>query len=76
VNWKETKNCLVRYGIVDARLPERWRPSIDLSGASLRGANLSRAYLRGTNLSEADLHGAFLSYAILNEANLRNANLC
>jgi len=76
VNWRETRERLIECGIAPARLPYTWRAKIDLSGVSLRGANLSCAYLRGANLSEADLHGAFLSFAILNEANLSNANLC
>jgi len=75
VNWRETRERLIGCGVNAARLPEIWRAKIDLSGVSLRGANLSCAYLRGANLSEADLHGTFLSFAILNEANLRNTNL-
>jgi uncharacterized protein YjbI with pentapeptide repeats len=57
----------------------------DLSGASLRDADLSSAWLDGVDLSGADLasaglyhtdlNGAILSGAILNEAELKGADL-
>jgi len=52
----------------------------DLSGASLReanlgGADLSEANLAGANLSGADLNGAALRAANLSGANLSGANL-
>ena len=54
--------------------------TIDLSGSSLRSANLRRADLRGANLRgadlrDADLRGANLSHANLQGANLSHANL-
>ena len=48
----------------------------ELSGANLYGADLSRANLYGADLSRADLlYGADLSGANLSEANLSGANL-
>ena len=47
----------------------------DLCFAHLRGADLRKAYLSGANLSGADLVGASLSEAKLSEANLSGAYL-
>ena len=56
MNWTETREKLLSYGIATERLPEAWEWRINLSGADLRGA-----YLRG-----ADLSGAYLSGAAIN----------
>ena len=48
---------------------------VDLSGATLGGANLFAACLPFANLSGANLSGAFLRQADLNLANLSGANL-
>jgi hypothetical protein len=65
-------------------------PGIDLSRATLSGANFSGANLSGANLSNADLNGAnfsnadlsgadlkraFFKYASLSNANLQDADL-
>lgn len=50
--------------------------SADLRGADLRGANLYSADLRGANLRNADLGNANLYNADLCGANLYNAILC
>ena len=55
MNWTETRQQLIDGGIAAERLPDEWRPGIDLSRA-----NLSRANLIGANLSRADLRVADL----------------
>lgn len=85
MNWTETRERLIKIGIDADRLPEEWRPGINLSETNLDGAdlsetnlsetNLSGAKLSETNLSEADLSGADLRWANLRGANLRGAKL-
>jgi len=85
MGWGKTRQRLIEYGINAKRLPEAWRPSIDLSGAYLGRADLRSAYLNcailsDAYLSHADLGGAHLgsanlSGAILNSADLSGANL-
>jgi uncharacterized protein YjbI with pentapeptide repeats len=51
------------------------RATVDLYGASLRGADLNGADLRGADLNGADLRGADLNGADLSIANLYGADL-
>jgi len=80
MNWTETREKLLAYGILVERLPEAWEWRVDLTGANLTGAdltgaNLREANLRGADLREADLREADLYGADLSEVNLRRANL-
>jgi len=71
MNWTETRDKLIAAGIPADRLPEKWRPGIDLTGAFLTGAFLYRANLRGAFLYGADLSDANLRRADLTGADLR-----
>ena len=41
MNWTKTRDVLIAAGIPADRLPEEWRPNIDLRGADLSGASLN-----------------------------------
>ncbi len=62
-------------------VPPQWqdrpppRPSVDLSGAQMRGANLRERDFAGRNLSGADLAGADLTDAFMHRVNLSGADL-
>ncbi len=68
MNWTETRQRLIECGIAAERLPQKWQPDIDLSGANLSGADLSWANLGGADLCWAGLGGADLSGAVLSRA--------
>jgi hypothetical protein len=76
----ERKGQLVRF-LVEAKLVEAPKPTIDLASADLRKANLASAELTGVNLSRVDLSGANLSGTVIsaktafNGANLSDADL-
>ena len=65
-NQKLDGQCFTSVGNMD---------KVNLSGASLRGADLTGVSLRGANLSKANLCGANLGGADLSGANLDGANL-
>ena len=71
MNWTKTRDVLIAAGIPADRLPEEWRPNIDLRGADLSGADLSGADLRGADLSGASLN--WQSHALIAEILFRKA---
>jgi uncharacterized protein YjbI with pentapeptide repeats len=76
-----TRRGLVLQFLHEAKLIDKDKPIVDLSGADLQGANLRKADLRGVDLSRdsgryhADLREANLEEADLSNANLARANL-
>ena len=75
MNWTETRQRLIECGIAAERLPQKWQPDANLSGADLSGANLRGANLRDADLRDADLRDADLRWANLSGADLRGADL-
>jgi uncharacterized protein YjbI with pentapeptide repeats len=70
----ERKGSILRF-LYEAKLINRKKTVIDLSGANLEGANLRRAWLLLADLEEANLKGANLGGAMLERAYLVKANL-
>ena len=60
MNWTETREQLIKYGIPAERLAVEWRPGVNLCWADLSWVDLREAFLSG-----ADLRGAFLSGAVV-----------
>lgn len=85
MNWRQTREVLIKINPEYNDLPDKQEYRIDLceadlfnadlSGADLSEANLSRANLIEANLEGADLEGAYLRGAYLTRVNLTGANL-
>ena len=71
---RDGKGALLKF-LHQANLITGDSPSIDLSEADFRQANLSYAHLKDANCRQANFEGALIANAVLTGANFEQANL-